>query len=66
MYFDSFSAALHMDGHGMYVWTAYLIAAVVISMVLIVPKRREKLFLQRLQGTLRQQESQARQRGENY
>ena len=46
MYFDSFEALLHMDGHGAFVWTAYLITMVVVAAILIAPGRRKKKFLQ--------------------
>jgi len=55
MYFESLSAALHMDGHGVFVWSAYLITIFVIGWLLIVPVRREKLFFQQLQGKLKRQ-----------
>ena len=45
MYFDSLSAALHMDGHGVFVWSAYLITAIVVATILVAPGRRQKRFL---------------------
>jgi len=48
MYFDSLQAALTMEGHGTYVWTAYLVTAVVIIAVLVVPLRRRRRFLLQL------------------
>ena len=56
MYFDSLSAALQMDGHGIYVWSAYVITAVVVAIVIITPLRREKAFIKQLQGTLKRQQ----------
>jgi heme exporter protein D len=55
MYFDSISAALQMDGHGVYVWSAYFITIAVVATVLILPARREKAFLSELQGILKRQ-----------
>ena len=55
MYFESLSAALHMDGHGVFVWSAYLVTTLVVAAVLVVPKRREKLFFRQLQGVLKRQ-----------
>ena len=55
MYFESISAALQMDGHGVYVWSAYLITIAVVATVLILPARREKAFLRQLQGNLKRQ-----------
>ncbi|WP_083232399.1 heme exporter protein CcmD [Endozoicomonas atrinae] len=37
MYFDSWSGFLAMEGHGLYVWSAYAVAAVVIAYNLISP-----------------------------
>jgi heme exporter protein D len=36
------SMLLHMDGHGRYVWSAYLIAAVVLAVNFILPVRRRR------------------------
>ena len=30
MYFDSLQSLLHMDGHGVYVWAAYLVTLLVV------------------------------------
>lgn len=43
MYFDSWSGFLAMEGHGLYVWSAYALALAVIAYNLIAPlmaKRR--------------------------
>ena len=48
MYFDSLQALLHMEGHGIYVWMAYLVTVAVITAVLIVPLRRRRQFLVQL------------------
>ena len=56
MYFDSLSAALQMDGHGVYVWSAYLITLAVVATVLILPGRREKALRRQLQGILKRQD----------
>ena len=56
MYFDDWQALLTMDGHGFYVWTAYLVTIVVIAMTLIAPARRRKKFLQRLAAELKRSE----------
>jgi heme exporter protein D len=60
MYFESISSALQMDGHGVYVWSAYLITIAAVATVLILPVRREKAFLRQLQDNLKQQQ---RERG---
>jgi heme exporter protein D len=48
MYFESLQALLLMDGHGVYVWSAYAVTLVVIAAVLIIPQRRRKRLLQQL------------------
>lgn len=47
MVFDSVSAALAMDGHGGYVWAAYIVTALVIAALLVVPSlRRRRLVVE--------------------
>ena len=53
MYFDSFDALLTMDGHGAFVWTAYLITIAVLAAILITPGLRRKKFLRQLSGELK-------------
>jgi len=48
MYFDSVGAVLFMDGHGAYVWTAYLVTAVVIALILLPPARRRRRLLREI------------------
>lgn len=48
MYFESLGAALAMDGHGAYVWSAYAISLVVVVLMLLVPQRRQGRFLRQL------------------
>ena len=57
MYFDSFQALLTMNGHGIYVWPAYLITIVVIMAVLIAPVRRSNRLLEQLAAQIRRTES---------
>jgi heme exporter protein D len=61
MYFDNLQALLFMEGHGVYVWTVYLVTVVVVAAVLIAPVRRRKRLLARITAELRQ--SQASMRG---
>ena len=53
MYFESFSQALSMDGHGGFVWAAYLITSIVIVLLLQAPRRRQKKILRQLAGELK-------------
>ncbi|MEP1471799.1 MAG: heme exporter protein CcmD [Halieaceae bacterium] len=48
MYFDSLSAALHMDGHGVFVWSAYLISMSVVAFMLAAPRVRERKLIKNL------------------
>ena len=56
MYFDSLGAALAMDGHGAFVWSAYLICLLVVVAILVVPVRRKRRFLRQLAGELKRRE----------
>lgn len=42
MYFQSFGELIAMDGHGFYVWSAYLISAVLIAYILVAPILKSK------------------------
>ena len=64
MYFDTLNAALYMDGHGAYVWSAYLITALVLAGILVLPLRRQRNFLQRLAGDIRRQQGARAPSGE--
>jgi len=55
MYFDSLASALQMDGHGGYVWSAYIITVLVVSFLVILPIRKEKQLIRQLQGALKRQ-----------
>ena len=64
MYFDSLANAFIMDGHGLYVWTAYLVAIAVIVIMLIAPVLRRKRLLRVLAGEFKRAQSPAvRHRG---
>ena len=56
MYFDSVQAAMTMDGHGVYVWMAYLVAIAVIAIVLVAPTLRSKRILKQLAGEHRREQ----------
>ena len=56
MYFESIAAAISMEGHGAYVWPAYLLTAAVLTAVLVLPRRREKQFFRNLQGAAKRQQ----------
>ena len=52
MYFDSFSSLVHMDGHGLYVWSTYGIGLLVIGYNVIAPLLNRKKTLRRIQRQL--------------
>ena len=56
MYFQSLEALLYMDGHGPFVWSAYLISALVIAVILVSPGRRRRRFLRQLAGEVKRQQ----------
>ena len=56
MYFQSIDALLQMEGHGAFVWSAYLISAVVIATILVSPARRRRRFLRELAGEVKRQQ----------
>ncbi len=56
MYFDSLDALLYMEGHGAFVWSAYLITGVVVAMLLLAPRRRRRRVLRQLSGELRRRQ----------
>jgi heme exporter protein D len=59
MYFDSLHAALNMDGHGVYVWTAYLVSMFVILIALLAPVFRRRRFLLQLAAELKRAQAAA-------
>lgn len=56
MYFESLYDLLHMDGHGGFVWSAYIISIIVIAAILVAPERRKRGFLRQLAGELKRQQ----------
>ena len=42
MYFDSIQQLVNMDGHGVYVWTAFSISIVVMLALVLRPLRQSK------------------------
>lgn len=53
MYFDSLQAALLMDGHGGFVWSAYGATLLVIIVIVSLPVLRRRRTLRRLALELR-------------
>ena len=62
MQFDSWAAALAMDGHGAYVWSVYLVALLVVIFLLQGPVlRSRRIMLERLGQLRRERASQERE-----
>ena len=53
MYFESLQAALAMDGHGAYVWSAYVITALVLLQLVLRPFRGRQRLLRELRAEQR-------------
>jgi heme exporter protein D len=53
MYFDSLQAAISMDGHGAFVWSAYAITALVVVLILVRPGRRARRALRRIDSEMK-------------
>ena len=66
MYFDSLHALLTMDGHGVYVWSAYLVTIVVIATTLLAPRYRRKRLLQQLAAELKRTKGPHGASGDQY
>jgi len=56
MYFQSFADFIAMDGHGIYVWTVFVISTVFILFLVLSPIRaKQQFFKQEYQRQLRTQ-----------
>ena len=53
----SVSEFLTMGGYGVYVWTSYGIAAVVLIANLVIPVQRHRLLVSRLRRRIRQEQN---------
>ena len=52
MYFDSFAAALAMEGHGAYVWAVVVVSSLVIAGMLLLPSMASRRFLREQRALL--------------
>ncbi len=63
MQFDSMSALLSMDGHGIFVWSVYGLALLVLVLLTVAPLRKQRrFFIEELMRQRRQQASGNEQR----
>ncbi len=65
MYFDSFQAAMAMGGHGVYVWSAYGITALVIAQLVLWPSARKKRLVAELRGEQRRRAGASQETGQS-
>ena len=56
MYFDSFTALMHMDGHGAFVWSAYAITFAVLITLVISPIMKKRRFIKQQRMQLRREQ----------
>lgn len=56
MYFENLTSLLQMDGHGIYVWPAYLVTICMIILLLVLPIRRRKRALQQVANEIRREQ----------
>ena len=55
MYFESLTAALSMNGHGPYVWSAYAITLVIVVGLMVGPWRKARASRRRILAEQRRQ-----------
>lgn len=55
MYFDSLSALLHMEGHGIYVWGVYGVALIIVTGLVLGPVIKRRRFIREEAGRLRRE-----------
>tara|TARA_R110002110_G_scaffold66978_1_gene183037 strand:+ start:133812 stop:134009 length:198 start_codon:yes stop_codon:yes gene_type:complete len=60
MYFSTLQAALVMDGHGAFVWSAYLITLLVLVAMLVMPLRRRRRHLALLRAQVKRNAAEAK------
>jgi heme exporter protein D len=53
VYFGNVADALLMEGHGVFVWSAYLFTALVLTIILLGPRIKERKILARLKAEQR-------------
>ena len=61
MQFDSLAAFMSMEGHGVFVWSVYAIAFVVMAGLVVAPLRKNRQFFAE-QAMLAKREQRAQQK----
>lgn len=62
MQFDNLADFLQMSGHGVYVWSAYIIVTITIVYLVWSPLARKRRIITEQQRRLRREEYEARQK----
>lgn len=57
--FDSLNDFLHMQGHGVFVWTAYALAALIMGWLIVSPWLQQRRLRQQLQREYRREQRSA-------
>ncbi|WP_226667198.1 heme exporter protein CcmD [Microbulbifer aggregans] len=58
--FDSLAAFLAMNGHGPYVWAAYLVAVAVLVALAVTPAMRQRRMVREFSRQVRLEEARRR------
>ncbi len=56
MYFESFSEFLNMGGHGLYVWMAYGLSAVLLAINVVLPIMHKRQLVKEQARKLRREQ----------
>lgn len=56
MYFESFSEFLNMGGHGLYVWMAYGLSAVLLVINVVLPIQHKRQLIKEQARKLRREQ----------
>ena len=56
MYFETFESLIQMGGHGLYVWTCYLIALLIVGYNLLSPLLARKRAIDAIRRRIRREE----------
>jgi len=59
MQFDSFSALISMNGHGVFVWSAYAVGLVVVLALVIHPLLKKRRFFRDYAMRLKREQAAA-------
>ena len=66
MYFETWSAVWHMEGHGPYVWAAYSITALIILFLVVSPWLRGRQLTRDIRYDEQRQAAVSTASGENH